>query len=188
MSEPILTVANLLTILRMGLAPFLVILILSGRYGWAFGMFVVAALSDLLDGAIARWGRQRTKLGATLDPVADKILLSSAFVVLTWGGNLLVSIPAWLTVLSLLRDAIIVFSVAVINLVLGARVFEPSLLGKLSTASQLLTVGVVILLNALGRDLAALEVLFQLTGLLVVASGMHYVYLVSAHGGNRRNG
>jgi cardiolipin synthase len=83
MSTPIFTIANQLTILRMALAPLLVILVLVRQLQWALVVFVVAGVTDLLDGIIARVGRQQTTLGAMLDPVADKVLLSSSFVALT---------------------------------------------------------------------------------------------------------
>jgi len=183
MTTPILTVPNQLTILRMALAPLLVVTVLSHDYTWAFVIFAIAGLSDLLDGPIARLGHQKTTLGAMLDPVADKILLSSAFLALTFGNGLLARIPVWLTVVTLSRDAIIVVSVTVINLTVGRRVFYPSLLGKLSTASQILTAGVVLLFNAMGTDHPGTVHLFRLTLLLTVASALHYVYLASVHRG-----
>ena len=180
MTEPILTVANQLTMLRMTLAPFLVVTVLSHEFTWALVIFVVAGVTDLLDGLIARLGHQKTTLGAMLDPVADKVLLVSSFVALTWGPALVVRIPVWLAVIALSRDAIIVVSVTVINLTLGRRVFYPSTLGKLTTISQILTTGVVLLLNALGAEYAPVVYLFWLTVLLTVASAFHYVYLASA--------
>jgi cardiolipin synthase len=183
MSTPVLTLANQLTILRMGLSPLLVVLVLQRRLGWALGVFVVAGLTDMLDGLAARHSRQQTTLGAMLDPVADKILLTSTFVALTWAEGLQVRIPAWLTVTTLSRDAIIVLSVAIINLTVGRRVYYPSLLGKLSTVSQLVTVGLVLLVNATGLHLPGLPVLFVLTLALTVGSGFHYLYLASTKGG-----
>lgn len=181
MSEPVLTIANQLTILRMTLAPFLVLTVLSREFTWALVIFVVAGVTDILDGLIARLGQQRTTLGAMMDPVADKVLLSSSFVALTWASDLHARIPVWLTVITLSRDAIIVVSVTVINLTLGRRVFYPSLLGKLSTASQITTAGVVLLLNALGSDLPAVIHLYRLTLALTVASALQYVYLASVN-------
>jgi cardiolipin synthase len=181
-STPLLTVANQLTILRMALTPLLVVLVLSRDLGLALAVFVMAGVTDLLDGVFARRGG-RTKLGAMLDPVADKLLLCSSFVVLTWGGGLATRIPPWLTVTTLSRDAIIVVSVVVVNLTIGRRVFYPSVLGKLATTCQLLTVGVVLLLNALGVEQPAVVYLFKATLLLTVASALHYVYLASAHPG-----
>jgi cardiolipin synthase len=182
MSTPIFTIANQLTILRMALAPLLVILVLSRQLQWALVVFVIAGVTDLLDGLIARVGDQRTTLGAMLDPVADKVLLSASFVVLTWAPGLRQSIPLWLTVVTLSRDAIILVSVTIVNLTLGRRVFYPSLLGKLCTGSQLLTVGVVLLLNALDTTFPAVFYLFVLTLVLTVASAFHYVYVASVRG------
>ena len=180
MSAPLFTLANQLTILRMALAPLLVVLVLQGAMGWALAVFVVAGFTDLFDGLIARRSHQQTTLGAMLDPVADKALLTSTFVVLTWAGGLRVNIPAWLTVTTLSRDAIIVLSVAIVNLTMGHRVFYPSLLGKLSTGSQLLTVGLVLLVNAFSLDLPGLWVLYATTLALTVGSGVHYLYLGSS--------
>jgi cardiolipin synthase len=183
MPEPILTVANQLTILRMALAPFLVVLVLSRDYTWALVIFIVAGVTDLLDGLIARLGHQRTQLGAMMDPVADKILISSSFVALTWGSGLPVRIPAWLTIITLSRDGIILLTVSIINLTLGRRVFYPSILGKFSTLLQLLTAGVVLLLDTIGSDFPPVRYLFGATLLMTLASALHYVYLASTHHG-----
>lgn len=180
MSSPILTVANQLTLLRMALAPALVVLIVTGEMTWALVVFVVAGFSDLLDGLIARLGHQQTSLGAMLDPLADKILLMSSYVALTWSSSLRVRLPVWLTVITLSRDAIILVTVAVITLTVGRRVFPPSLLGKLSTGLQLLTAGIVILFNALSEDLGAARHLFWITAVFTVASALHYVFRASA--------
>jgi cardiolipin synthase len=182
MSTPVFTIANQLTILRMALVPLLVILVLTRKLQWALVVFVVAGVTDLLDGLIARVSQQQTTLGAMLDPVADKLLLSASFVALTWGPDLARPIPVWLTVVTLSRDAIILVSVTIVNLTLGRRVFYPSVLGKLCTGSQLLTVGVVLLLNALDSAFPAVMILFVLTLVLTVASAFHYVYMASFRG------
>jgi cardiolipin synthase len=179
MPEPVLTIANQLTIFRMALAPVLVALVTMREYTWAVVVFVVAGITDLLDGLIARLGHQKTTLGAMLDPLADKVLLMSSFVALTWGPGLVTRIPSWLTVITLGRDVIIVVSVAVINLTIGRRVFPPSLLGKLSTVAQLFTCGVVLLQNAMATDWEHDIHLYRLTLALTVASAFHYVYLAS---------
>lgn len=179
MSTPILTIANQLTMLRMGLAPAFVVLVLLGELKWALVVFVVAGLTDLLDGLIARLGSQQTTLGAMLDPVADKLLLTGSFVALTWGPGLSQTIPAWLTVVTLSRDAIIVISVAIVNLTLGRRMFYPSLLGKAATGAQLLTVALVLLMNAFALRLPAVRYVFVLTLCVTVASALHYTYLAS---------
>jgi cardiolipin synthase len=185
LSEPVLTVANQLTILRMALAPFLVVMVLQRDYTWALVIFVVAALTDLLDGYIARHGHQKTTLGAVMDPIADKILLSSSFIVLTWSAGLTTRIPQWLTVLALSRDVLILLTAALINLTSGWRIFQPSLLGKLATGAQLLTAGVVLLLNTLGSELAAVNWLFRAVLALILASALHYVYQASSGKGLR---
>jgi cardiolipin synthase len=180
MATPVLTVANQLTLLRMALVPLLVVLVLWREFPWALVVFVVAGATDVLDGLIARLGHQRTTLGAMMDPVADKLLLMSSFVVLTWGEALYARIPTWLTVTTLSRDAIIVITVVMINLTLGRRIFYPSVLGKVSTTVQTLTVGVVLLMNALGTDFAEALYLYRLTFVFTVASALHYVYMASA--------
>jgi cardiolipin synthase len=185
LSEPILTVPNQLTILRMTLAPFLVVLVLQQEFTWALVLFVVAGITDLLDGFIARRGHQKTTLGTVMDPIADKILLSASFIVLTWSAQLTARIPAWLTVLSLSRDVLILLTAALINLTSGWRIFLPTLLGKLSTALQLLTVGVVLLLNALGAQWRWIEWLFRAVLLAILASALHYLYLASTGKGLR---
>ena len=163
----------------MGLAPLLVVLVLQREMPWALGVFVFAGFTDLLDGLAARWSEQRTTLGAMLDPIADKILLTSCFIALTWGPDLVVPLPVWLTVVTLSRDAIIIISVAAVNLAHGRRMFYPSVLGKLTTVSQLVTVGVVLLLDAFRWTLAPVRWIFVITLVLTVTSALHYVYLAS---------
>ena len=163
----------------MGLAPLLVVLVLQREMQWALGVFVLAGLTDLLDGLAARWSEQRTTLGAMLDPIADKILLTSCFIALTWGPDLMVPLPVWLTVVTLSRDAIIIISVAVVNLAHGRRMFYPSVLGKLTTVSQLVTVGIVLLLDAFRWTFPPVRWIFLITVVLTVTSALHYVYLAS---------
>jgi cardiolipin synthase (CMP-forming) len=182
MPTPIFTIANQLTLLRMALAPVLVLLIVSREMTWAFAVFVIAGLTDVLDGLFARRVGQRTKLGAMLDPVADKLLLGSCYIALTWSADLFQSIPVWLTVVILSRDAIIVASVAIINLSLGHRIFYPSLLGKTSTAAQIVTAGLVLLVNSLNHTHSAIAYVFLFTAGVTVASALHYVYMASVRG------
>ena len=158
MTEPLLTAANVLTLLRMAMAPVVVILVLQQRPWSALVVFVLAGLSDLFDGYLARHGSQSTTLGAMLDPVADKILLSCTFVALTWSSHLHVAIPEWLTVLTLSRDGFIVIGVLLINL----------------------TVGLVLLFNARQGPAEWLEPLFLATGAFAVASALHYVWAAAS--------
>src|SRR4029079_6251336 len=123
----------------------------------------LAGFTDLLDGLVARWSEQRTTLGAILDPGADKILLTSCFIALPRGPDLVVPLPVWLTVVTLSRDAIIVISVAAVNLAHGRRMFYPSVLGKLTTVSQLVTVGIVLLLDAFRWTFPPVRWIFLIT-------------------------
>ena len=179
MAAPILTLANQITLVRMGLSPLLVVLVVGRQMKWALAVFVVAGLTDLFDGLAARRAGQRTTLGAMLDPVADKVLLTSCFIALTWGPDLAVALPVWLTVVTLSRDAIIIVSVVLINLAHGRRIFYPSVLGKVTTVSQIVTVAAVLLLDAVGRPFPPVRYLFLATVALTVVSALHYVYLAS---------
>lgn len=132
----ILTVANQLTFLRILIIPVFVLLVTYGHLGWALLVFVAAGVTDALDGAIARRADQRTSLGAWLDPMADKLLVVTTFIVLTLPAvDVINHIPLWLTILLISRDIVIVSVVAVVNLAVGPRTFRPSFLGKAATAT-----------------------------------------------------
>src|SRR6266576_188802 len=114
-------------------------------------VFALAGVTDALDGVIARWSRQRTTLGAWLDPMADKLMLVSAFVVLTLPNlGLTNKLPLWLTALVISRDVGIVITVAIVNLAIGRRTFQPSMYGKIATAVYIVTVTMAMLFNYLG--------------------------------------
>ena len=150
MTEPIFTVANQLTMVRMALVPAFVLLVLSREFSWALVVFVVAGLTDALDGWVARHTGQVTRLGQMLDPMADKLLAASAYVLLTWSSVVSCPLPAWLTVTLLFRDGMMVVAVVVVNLTVGPRVFAPSRLGKASTAAILATGCAVLAANSTG--------------------------------------
>src|SRR5712692_10733128 len=140
MASRILTVPNQLTFLRLGFLPFFIISILYEHYLWALMVLVVAGLTDGMDGLLARRLNQKTALGAYLDPIADKLLLSSSFLVLALKGK----INWWLAILVFSRDVLILTAAAVILLVAGFRPFPPSVYGKLTTTVQILLVFVVV--------------------------------------------
>ncbi len=143
-----LTFANQLTILRIVLIPAFVLLVVYGRLGAALLVFITAGATDALDGLIARRAGQRTSLGAWLDPMADKLLLVTTFIVLTLPGIPLTNhLPLWLTVAVISRDIVIVGVVAIVNLAVGPRTFRPSLLGKATTAAFIVTSVVVMYFN-----------------------------------------
>jgi cardiolipin synthase len=171
-----LTVANQLTLLRMLLIPALVILVLYGLNGWALVVFLVAGFTDALDGILARWWGQRTALGALLDPMADKLLLISIFVVLTVPAlDLPNRFPIWLTVLVISRDVIIVVTVAIVSLSIGRRTFQPTVLGKLATLVYVLTAAVTLYFNWLGRPSMFVDAAIYATLTVTLVSGLHYI-------------
>ena len=175
----ILTLANQLTLLRLFLVPALVILVLYGHNAWALATFALAGVTDALDGVIARRSRQQTTLGALLDPMADKLLFMSMFVVLSLPGLELVNrIPVWLTVLVISRDVVIVLTVAVVNLAVERRTFQPSALGKLTTAVYVVTGVVTLWFNALGRPSPLVGLCVFVSAGLTLVSGLHYVFHV----------
>jgi cardiolipin synthase len=171
-----LTLANQLTLLRIVLVPAFVILVLYGRVGWALLTLLAAGITDLLDGLIARRSGQKTTLGAWLDPMADKLLLVSAFVVLTVpDSGLRVRLPVWLTILVISRDLAIVLTVAVVNLAIGRRTFAPSLLGKTATAVYIATCLAVLIANYLGGGEAIVQGFVLLAAAVTVLSALHYL-------------
>ncbi len=171
-----LTAANQLTILRVLLIPVFVILLLYGYRGWALVTFFTAGATDMLDGLIARTTGQKTDLGAWLDPMADKLLLVSMFIVLTLpnigSANRL---PLWFTILVISRDVAIVATVAVINLAVGPRTFRPSIFGKIATATYIVTGVVTLYFNYLGRPSPLVDVLIYASLVITIVSAGHYL-------------
>jgi cardiolipin synthase len=177
MSAQVFTIANQLTLLRMLLIPAFVILTLYGEFGWALATFVLAGITDLLDGLAARTAGQRTELGAWLDPAADKLLLVTTFIVLTLPNIGLVNrIPLWLTILIISRDVGIVLTVAIVNLAVGPRTFKPSPLGKAATAIFIIACVVVMLFNWLGYQSLWVDAAIWLSLVITLASGVDYVW------------
>lgn len=175
----ILTYANQLTILRMLFVPCFVLLLIYGHPKAASVLFLLAAVTDGLDGLIARKLQQKTALGSFLDPMADKLLMTAAFITLTIPGlSVPLHIPTWLTVWTISRDVLIALSVLIIHLQTQHSKFPPSFLGKCTTAVQLLTVAVCMLAN-FQADLA--EAIFpyvtRTTLVLTITSGLHYAYI-----------
>jgi cardiolipin synthase len=180
-SNPFRAAPNILTLLRICLAPFLVAAILEDRYALSFVLFVAAGITDALDGTLARILRQRTMLGHYLDPVADKLLLSTLFLVLTHKGL----IPARVTVLVFGRDVGILVVAAILYAAVGRREFRPSIFGKADTLVQIAAVAAVLLYQLTPvlwvADLRALAL--NLTIVLTVVSGLHYAWVASRRTG-----
>ena len=161
----------------MCLVPALVILVIYGYFGWALAVFAIAGITDALDGLFARVRHERTQLGTILDPLADKLLVVASLIVLTLPNpSLAVHIPAWITILTISRDAGILITVISVNLAVGKRVFPPTLLGKATTMVQLLTILWVFWCNYQGATSPLTNALLILMVLLTIASGLHYIY------------
>ncbi len=167
---------NLLTLLRLFILPFLVIQILDGRWVIAAGLFVLAGVSDGLDGLLARRLGQHTKLGQYLDPIADKLMLSTLFLVLTHAGL----IPRYVTVLVFSRDLGILLLSTLLFVTHVLRDFRPSLFGKLSTATQIVAVVAVFCGQLVGgRPLWTLrELLLRAVAVLAPVSAAQYAWIV----------
>jgi cardiolipin synthase len=171
-----LTAANQLTLLRMLLIPAFVILVVYGYLGWALIVFALAGVTDALDGLIARRSGQRSTLGAWLDPMADKLLALSTFVVLTVPGlGLANPLPIWLTVMIISRDVVIVLTVAIVNLAIGPRTFRPSVFGKIATATYMTTVVVAMFFNYLGYHSVLVDVFVYASLAITLVSSLHYI-------------
>ena len=176
MASRILTPANQITILRLAFIPFFAILVVDERYRAALAVLSVAALSDVTDGIVARLLKQETPLGVALDPIADKLLMTTAYLTLAFREAL----PWWLTIMVISRDLAIIITALLISLVAGYRPFRPTALGKASTVVQVLTVFAAVSFQA--------HVPFVLRGLvrtcvylaaaLTLASGIHYGIVV----------
>ncbi len=178
----LLTLANQLTFLRLAAVPFFILAVLEARFALALGIFVAAGVTDLVDGLVARVFRQRTALGAYLDPIADKLLLTSAFILLTKYPNLFQTIPMTnriplaLTILLISRDGLIVAISLMLVLAYGQTRFLPSIWGKITTGTELVTTGLVLLFNALGRTHPIVPIAIWLTLALILISGFHYLW------------
>ena len=174
-----LTAANQLTLLRMVLIPPFTILLLYGFRGWALLVFLAAGITDLLDGLIARRTGQKTTLGAWLDPMADKLLLVTMFVMLTLpsigSAN---PLPLWFTILVLSRDIAIVLTVAVVNLAVGRRTFRPSVFGKLATATYIMTGVITLYFNYLDVRSPVITAFVYASLAITIVSAFHYLIKV----------
>ncbi|MFQ5881284.1 MAG: CDP-alcohol phosphatidyltransferase family protein [Candidatus Methylomirabilales bacterium] len=165
----ILNLPNGLTLLRLVLAPMIVFLLLKGAFSWALLVFILAGITDGLDGFLARSLRERTELGRILDPVADKILLGSSFLTLAFLGRL----PLWLPVIGVGRDLVLMVGSCILYTVSGRLGYPPSSMGKLATGLQILT---VLAAMTVAEGDARLLPLIWGTAAVTVLSGLEYLY------------
>jgi len=164
---------NILTLTRVLMIPFFVIFIINKHFGWALITFVIAGITDGVDGLIARITHQRTELGAYLDPIADKLLLFSAFITLA----IIEVIPSWLVVIVITRDVIILVGFLVMLLTNYHPKINPSLLSKMTTVFQILTI-VLVLFTGYYPPFKQLSVIaIYGTAVMTILSGAHYIYI-----------
>jgi cardiolipin synthase len=186
MSSRIVTLPNVLTVFRMVLIPIFVSLLFYQRFVWALVVFVLAGVTDGLDGLLARRFDQQSQLGTILDPIADKLMLVTAFIVLSMRGVFHsplpkhLPVPFWVTVAVISRDVFIIVGAAAINIMTGFRGFKPSWLGKLNTATQILAITAIMFSASVPAGSGYyLPTIYTSVFTLAILSGVHYVFFVS---------
>ncbi len=186
MSSRIVTVPNMLTIFRMVLIPIFVTLLFYQRFILALAVFVVAGVTDGLDGLLARRFDQRSQLGTVLDPIADKLMLVTAFIVLSMRSVFPQPVPShlpvpfWVTVAVISRDVFIVVGAAAINIMTGFRGFRPSWLGKLNTSVQIIGIAAIMFAASFPYGTGYyLPTIYTTVFTLAIFSGAHYVFFAS---------
>ena len=187
MASKVVTVPNLLTVVRMALIPVFVGALYYQRFGWALAVFVAAGLTDGLDGLFARRFNQYSQLGQILDPIADKLLLVTSFVTLSMPSVMEPSalvqphprhlpIPFWVTAAVISRDIFIIVGAAAINVVTGFRGFRPSRLGKVNTVVQIGAIVLVLVAAVFPPLRGYLPTVYTTVFSFAVISGVHYVF------------
>ncbi len=167
-----MTIANIITLMRVVLVPVIIWALLSGATTTAFLIFVLAGLSDAADGTIARMMNQQTEFGTALDPIADKLMLVSVFVLLAWLGE----IPLWLAILVLSRDVLIISGVMLAFVLGKALEIRPLFVSKANTFAQIVLAAMVMGFLAFELDMPLLKsALVYVTGLLTAASAAAYM-------------
>ncbi len=168
---PHMNLPNYITLFRVILIPFFINLMIYGYYREALLVFVAACATDALDGMIARLTGKKTELGAFLDPMADKLLILSAFVTLVLLGRL----PVWLVIIVVSRDAILTMGSLIIYFMTRTLRIQPSLIGKLTTVMQLIVVTLSLVLLNYGIEMGIMTILQWATAGVTIASGVQYV-------------
>ncbi|HEX3280759.1 MAG TPA: CDP-alcohol phosphatidyltransferase family protein [Pyrinomonadaceae bacterium] len=186
MSSRILTVPNLLTVFRMVLIPVFVTMLFYQRFIVALAVFVCAGLTDGLDGLLARRFDQRSQLGTILDPIADKLMMVAAFIVLSMRSIFPQPVPShlpvpfWVTVTVISRDVFIVVGAAAINIMTGFRGFRPSWLGKVNTTVQIGAIAAIMFAASFPYYTGYyLPTVYATVFTFAVLSGLHYVFFAS---------
>jgi cardiolipin synthase (CMP-forming) len=182
MASNVVTIPNLLTFLRMALIPVFASLLYYGYSGWALFIFLIAGISDGVDGFVARRFNQESELGTIIDPIADKLLMTTAFIVLSLPNVLhqtrFLPVPFWVTAAVIGRDVLIVTVAGAINVMTGFHGFKPSWLGKLSTTVQVFAVALILFAAVFGYSFY-LPTVYFIVALLAFVSGIHYIFHVA---------
>ena len=174
------TLPNFITLLRLAALPFFLFAIAAGHFGIALVIFVVAGISDGIDGYLARRFDMKSALGAYLDPIADKLLMMSSYLFLAVPSfPAAVKIPVWLAVLVISRDLLLLTVALLLILSSNLRQFPPTWLGKVTTVTLIMTILFVLCANLWSWPLAIVRIAFGAAATTTVLSGFHYVYLVS---------
>ncbi len=185
MSSRVVTIPNILTILRMVLVPVFVSLLFYERFLTALAVFVLAGITDGLDGLLARRFNQKSQLGTILDPIADKLLLVTSYVVLSLPQ---ISphpiprhfpVPFWVTAAVISRDVFIIVGASAINIVTGFKNFRPSLLGKINTTVQIVSIVLILIAASVPALSGYLPTVYTTVFAFAVISGIHYVFFAS---------
>ncbi|MBI4684974.1 MAG: CDP-alcohol phosphatidyltransferase family protein [Nitrospirae bacterium] len=168
----VLNLPNTLTIMRIVIIPVFITAIIYKRYDYALYLFIVAALTDTLDGLIARLTNQKTAIGTFLDPLADKFLLVTSFIFFSMNGWL----PKWLTITVISRDVIVIIGWVIIYLITNTSSVEPTVTGKAAIAMQLLLLCYVLLAINIAAIPDIRAILIWITAAITIFSGLHYIY------------
>lgn len=180
-----MTLPNVLTLLRILAIPFFAIMLWYDRMWVALALFVGAGLTDLLDGWVARTFNQRSRLGGILDPAADKLLMTTAFILTSLPkDHLAMPMPVWVAILSICRDVIISFVAVAAFMRAEPLNVKPSFLGKFTTGAEIVAIGVCLLVNALGQrpwQAFVTPWVYYAMAAFVLASGIHYFHRASRH-------
>lgn len=185
MSDKILTIPNLLTLMRMALIPVFASLLYYGKYEWALLSFFFAGVSDGIDGFVARRFNQSSSLGTILDPIADKLLMTTAFVILTLPhvlpeSNKHFPVPFWVTASVIGRDVLIIVVAMAIFIMTDFRGFKPSVWGKISTFVQISAIGMILIACIIPNYSGwYLPPIYTVTTALAFFSGIHYIFHVA---------
>jgi len=185
-SSRIVTVPNMLTVFRMVLIPVFVTLLFYQRFVLALAVFVIAGLTDGLDGILARRFQQESQLGTVLDPIADKLMMVTAFIVLSMRSIFPqpvpshLPIPFWVTIAVISRDVFIVVGAAAINIMTGFRGFRPSWLGKANTTVQIIAIAIIMFAASVPYYTGYyLPTLYVIVFTFAITSGLHYIFFAS---------